>query len=145
MVTRNPNWSTEILWYMIGYTKRKMLSPLKRPTWDRLHCWFCLKLLRISLFLFFLSCSWLWHQWTVSTNISNSGVRKYCTNPKRIRYSWIYCQWLISQRIEFEEEFSYAISCCLPFYYYLPFLDGNKRNVAQQILHLTVMVHILGT
>jgi hypothetical protein len=32
MVTRNPNWSTEILWYMTGYAKRKMLSPLKRPT-----------------------------------------------------------------------------------------------------------------
>jgi len=31
MVTRNPNWSTEILWYKTGYAKRKILSPLKRP------------------------------------------------------------------------------------------------------------------
>jgi hypothetical protein len=40
------------------------------------------------------------------------------------------------QKIEFEEEFFYAIFflflyCCFPF------LDRNKRNVAQQILHLT--------
>jgi hypothetical protein len=32
MVTSNPNWSTEILWYKTGYAKKKMLSPLKRPT-----------------------------------------------------------------------------------------------------------------
>jgi hypothetical protein len=30
MVTRNPNRSTEILWYEIGYVKGKILSPLKR-------------------------------------------------------------------------------------------------------------------
>jgi hypothetical protein len=30
MVTMNPNWSTEILWYGIGYVKGKILSPLKR-------------------------------------------------------------------------------------------------------------------
>ncbi|KAJ6895113.1 hypothetical protein NC651_021566 [Populus alba x Populus x berolinensis] len=29
-VTRNPNWSTEILWLGIGYIKGKILSPLKR-------------------------------------------------------------------------------------------------------------------
>jgi hypothetical protein len=29
MVTRNPNWSTEILWYGTGYVKGKILSPLK--------------------------------------------------------------------------------------------------------------------
>ena len=32
MVTRNPNWSTEILWHGTGYAKEKMLSPFKRPT-----------------------------------------------------------------------------------------------------------------
>jgi hypothetical protein len=47
MVTRNHNWSTEILWYETGYAKGKILSPLKRPTWDKLHCWFCLKLLKV--------------------------------------------------------------------------------------------------
>jgi len=31
MVTRNPNWSIEILWYETGYTKGKILSPLTRP------------------------------------------------------------------------------------------------------------------
>jgi hypothetical protein len=29
-VTRNPNWSLEILWLGIGYVKEKILSPLKR-------------------------------------------------------------------------------------------------------------------
>jgi hypothetical protein len=29
MVTRNPNWSSEILWLGIGYVKGKILSPLK--------------------------------------------------------------------------------------------------------------------
>jgi len=38
MVTINPNWSTEILWYETGYAKGKMLSPPKRPTWGRLYC-----------------------------------------------------------------------------------------------------------
>ena len=32
MVTRNPNWSTEILWYGIDYAKGNMLSPLNLPT-----------------------------------------------------------------------------------------------------------------
>jgi hypothetical protein len=36
MVTRNPNWSTEILWYEIDYTKENILSPLKCLTRDRL-------------------------------------------------------------------------------------------------------------
>jgi len=31
MVTRNPNWSIEILWFGTGYVKWKILSPLKRP------------------------------------------------------------------------------------------------------------------
>jgi hypothetical protein len=30
MVPRNPNWSTEILWYGTSYVKGKILSPLKR-------------------------------------------------------------------------------------------------------------------
>ena len=30
MVTRNPNWSTEILWFGTGYVKGKILAPLKR-------------------------------------------------------------------------------------------------------------------
>ena len=38
MVTRNPNWSTKILWFGTGYVKGKILSPLKRPAWGRLHC-----------------------------------------------------------------------------------------------------------
>ena len=39
MVTRKPDWSTEILWYGTGYVKEKKLSPLKRSAWGRLHCW----------------------------------------------------------------------------------------------------------
>jgi hypothetical protein len=30
MVTRNPNWSTEILWFGTSYVKGKILAPLKR-------------------------------------------------------------------------------------------------------------------
>jgi hypothetical protein len=30
MVTRNPNWLTEILWFRTGYVKEKILSLLKR-------------------------------------------------------------------------------------------------------------------
>ena len=32
MITRNPNWLTEILWYKTSYAKTKILSPFKRPT-----------------------------------------------------------------------------------------------------------------
>jgi len=38
MVTRNPNWSIEILWFGTGYVKGNILSPPKRPAWGRLHC-----------------------------------------------------------------------------------------------------------
>jgi len=29
MVTRNPDWAVEILWYVTDYVKEKILSPLK--------------------------------------------------------------------------------------------------------------------
>jgi hypothetical protein len=32
MITRNPNWSTEILWYETGYIKGKILSLLEHST-----------------------------------------------------------------------------------------------------------------
>ena len=32
MVTMNPNWSTEIIWYETDYAKGKILSPLKCST-----------------------------------------------------------------------------------------------------------------
>jgi len=70
MVTRNPNWSTEIPWLGIGYVKRKILSPLKRSAWGRLHCWFCLKLLNIySLML-----------WWFVYNILDSGASEYSSS-----------------------------------------------------------------
>jgi hypothetical protein len=82
MVTRKPDWSTEILWYGTGYIKRKILSPLKRSAWGRLHCWFCLKLLNIySLMLWWF----VYHipdssasEYSIS-NISNFGVGKNST------------------------------------------------------------------
>ena len=67
IVTRNPNWSTKILWYKICYIKGKTLSPPKCLTWGRLHCWFCLKLLK-NLFSFFLFFS--------SFHVPNSGVNE---------------------------------------------------------------------
>jgi len=70
MVTRNPNWSTEILWFGIGYVKRKILSPFKRSAWGRLHCWFCLKLINTySLML-----------WWFVYNIPDSGVSEYLSS-----------------------------------------------------------------
>jgi len=67
MVTRNLNWSIEILWFGTGYVKGKILSPLKRSAWGRLHCWFCLKLLNIySLML-----------WWFFYNIPDSGASEY--------------------------------------------------------------------
>jgi len=70
MVTRNPNWSTEILWYGTGYVKGKILSPLKCSAWGRLHCWFCLKLLNIYPLM-------LW--WFVY-NIPDSGASEYSSS-----------------------------------------------------------------
>jgi hypothetical protein len=57
MVIRNPNWSIEILWYGTNYIKWKILSPIKCPTRDKLHCLFYLKLLRICSSFFFYSFS----------------------------------------------------------------------------------------
>jgi len=69
MVTRNPNWSTEILWYGTGYVKEKILSPFKRFAWGRLHCWFCLKLLNIYWFML----------WWFARNIPDYGASEYST------------------------------------------------------------------
>jgi hypothetical protein len=66
MITRKPDWSTEILWYGTCYVKGKILSPLKLSAWGRLHCWFYLKLLNIySLMLWFVY------------NIPDSGASEY--------------------------------------------------------------------
>jgi len=101
MVTRNPNWSIEILWDGTGYAKGKMLSPLKRPTYGRLHCWFGLKLLRIcSPFSLFYS----------SFHVPDSGVSEQflrifptlalvnIAQIQKIRYSWLWRQWIFSQK-----------------------------------------------
>jgi hypothetical protein len=67
------------------YMKGKILSPLKCYTWGKLHYWFCLKLLRISSPFFF---SYNVPDYGVNehlpTNISYSGVGKYCTNLKGV-------------------------------------------------------------
>jgi len=69
MVTKNPNWSTEILWYGIDYVKGKILSLLKRSAWGRLHCWFYLKLQNIYCFML----------WQFTCNIPDSGASEYST------------------------------------------------------------------
>jgi hypothetical protein len=69
MVTRNPNWSTKILWYETVYVKGKILSLLKRPARDTLHCWFCFKLLEVCWFML----------WWFDCNIPNSSVNEYST------------------------------------------------------------------
>jgi hypothetical protein len=45
--TRNSNQFLEILWQGIGYAIGKIQSPIKRPTLNRLHCLFYLKLLGV--------------------------------------------------------------------------------------------------
>ena len=114
MVSRNLNWSTEILWYRTGYVKGKILSPLKCPAWDRLHCWFCLKLLNIySLMLWWFVYNI--HDSSASeysilnksnssvgknstTNNSNSGVGKNLWLWKNqyifFFYSWSWYHWI---------------------------------------------------
>jgi len=124
MVTRNPNWSTEILWYGTGYAKGKMLSPLKRPTKGKLHCWFLSKIAKNLFFffpfLFFISCSWLWRQWTIPTNISNFDVDKYRTNPKNTILLTLASVNIFAKN-EFEEEIFYVIFSCLSFIIICPF------------------------
>jgi hypothetical protein len=82
-------------------------------------------------FLFFLSCSWLWRQWTIPANIFNSGVGKYRTNPK-IRYSWLWCQWIFSQKMNLKKKFSMSFLLFI-LHYYLPFLDGSKKKTLHDI------------
>jgi len=130
MVTRNPNWSTEILWYETGYTKRKMLSPLKHPTQGKLHCWFCLKLLRIyspfSLFYssfrvpdFGVSEQFIWIFPTLKL-VNIAQIQKYDTPDSGVneyfRKKWIW-------RRNFLCRFFLFI-----LHYYLPFLDGSKKK-----------------
>jgi len=69
MVTRNLDWSTEILWYKTVYVKWKILLPLKRPAWSRLHCWFCHKLLTFCWFML----------WWFARNIPDSDASEYST------------------------------------------------------------------
>jgi hypothetical protein len=92
--------------------KERCYHPPKRHTWDRLHCWFSLKLLKnlfsFSLFLFFLSCFWLWYQWTIPTNIYNFGVGKYRTNPKNTILLTLASVNIFAKNA-FEEEIFYVI------------------------------------
>jgi hypothetical protein len=125
MVTRNPNWSIEILWYETGYTKGKMLSPPKRPTWGRLHCWFSLKLLKnlFSFFSFFYSSFYV-----PNSGISEQFLRIFPTlalvniaQIQKIRYSWLWHQWIFSQKMNLEKKFSMSFFSYLSFIIICPF------------------------
>jgi hypothetical protein len=139
MVIRNPNWSTEMLWYRTSYIKGKMLSPLKRPTWDRLHCWFYLKLLRMCSPFFFCS----------SYHVPDSGVSEQylqifptlvLVNIAQTQKNVIFVTLALVNKVakfwifnEKETIFLCLFSFCLPFLYYLLFLDKNKKSIAQQL------------
>jgi hypothetical protein len=69
IVTKNPNWSTNILWFGTSYAKEKILSLFKCPTRDKLHYWFCLKLLRVC---------WIMLWWS-TCNILDSSASEYST------------------------------------------------------------------
>jgi hypothetical protein len=115
MVIRNPNWSTEILWYETGYAKGKMLS--ERPTWGMLHCWFCLKLLRIcSPFSLFYSS---FH--VPDSSVSEQFLRIFPTlalvniaQIQNIRYSWLWRQWIFLQKMNLKKKFSMSFFLIYP-------------------------------
>jgi hypothetical protein len=117
MVIRNPNWSTEILWYETGYAKGKMLSPPKRPTWGMLHCWFCLKLLRIcSPFSLFYSS---FH--VPDSSVSEQFLQIFPTlalvniaQIQNIRYSWLWRQWIFLQKMNLKKKFSMSFFLIYP-------------------------------
>ena len=83
MITRNLNWSTEILLYGTGYIKWKILSPLKCTAWSRLNCWFYLKLLIVCWFACNIPDSDVSEYSTTDT--SNSGVGKYYVAKNKIK------------------------------------------------------------
>jgi hypothetical protein len=95
-------------------------------------------------FLFFLSCSWLWRQWTILMNISNSGVGKYCTNPKNTILLTL-ASVNIFTKMNLKKKFSMSFFFLFILYYYLPFLDGSKKKHCTTYWHLTVIVHRLIT
>jgi len=96
-------------------------------------------------FLFFLSCFWLWRQWTIPMNISNSGVGKYRTKSKNTILLTLASVNIFAKN-EFEEEIFYVIFFLFILYYYLPFLDGSKKKKhCMSYLRLTVIVHRLST
>jgi hypothetical protein len=56
-------------WLWLG----KVLAPLSHPTWGKLHCWFCLKLLKICWFVL----------WWFTCNITDSSAsHSFKTRPR---------------------------------------------------------------
>jgi hypothetical protein len=143
MVTRNPNWSTEIIWYGTSYVKEKILSPFKRPTWDKLHCWFCLKLLIICspLFFFFYNIPDSDVSECLLISISDSGVGKYYTNSESAIFLTLAQVNKFVKFWIFKEEKKYSMPFLPFFFYYLLFLDKNKKMHCTTNLCLTVKVH----
>ena len=124
MVSRNLNWSTKILWYGTGYTKGKMLSPPKRPTWGKLHSWSCLKLLKIlfSFSIFYSS----FH--VPDSSVSEQFLRIFSilalvniAQIQKIRYSRLWRQWIFSQKMNLKKKFSMLFFSCLSFIIICPF------------------------
>jgi hypothetical protein len=133
MVIRNPTWSTDILWYETGYTKRKMLSPLKRLTWDRLHYWFCLKLLRICSPFFFRSSNHV-PDFSVSEQYLQIFSILALVNIAQTKKNVILLTLMSAKFWIFNEEETFFL-CLFSFvypFYYLLFLDKNKKSITQQ-------------
>ena len=121
MVIRNPNWSIEILWYGTNYIKWKILSPIKCPTRDKLHCLFYLKLLRICSSFFFYSFSHV-----PDSNVSEQFIRIFLsmtlvniaqTQTNTIFLTLTSVNKFIKIRIFNEEEIIFLCQFfCLPFF-----------------------------
>jgi hypothetical protein len=85
IITRNPNYSTKILWYETDYAKEKILSPFKRPTWGRLIASFVLNSQGFIVLRFWWSTYNIPNSGTdkyLTTNTSNSGIDKYYVKKK---------------------------------------------------------------
>jgi len=149
-------WSLETLtgqhrFYDTGLVTQKgrCYHPLCVLPGGRLHCWFCLKLIRIcSSFSFFYSS---FH--VPDSSVSEQFLRIFPTlvlvNIAQIQKNTILLTLAsvnIFAKNEFEEEIFYVIFFLFILYYYFPFLDGNKKilhdrfafnNNRSQIEHIT--------
>jgi len=117
-----------------------------------MHCWFCLKLLRIcSPFSPFFYSSFYVPDSGVSEQFLWIFLTLALVNITQIQKKNTILLTVASANIfaknKFEEEIFYIIFFLFILYCYLSFLDGSKKKKKHctKYLHLTVIVHRLST